>query len=208
MVKQIAFVVEGEEDPRDTRDEMKLRKSFHRFFNELDELANARGIRLQFRLYGSRRASYEKFCLLVDSEDPVDCQDPLQEPGACWEHLKNRPADRWEKPAGAGDEQCQLMVQAIEAWLLADPEALSEFYGRKGFRKNSLPPTQNVEEIPKAKHLPSLTAATKDTQKGEYHKVKHLSPLLFHIDAKKVRSRAPFCDRIVVTLRRKIEGSS
>ncbi|MGV3722662.1 MAG: DUF4276 family protein [Actinomycetota bacterium] len=218
MVKQIAFFIEGEEDPNDSRDEMKLRKTFHKVFNALDNSAKLRGIRLQFRLYKSRNATYQKFCeavaankrgvypvLLVDSEDPVPHADPLGDPEVCWRHLRNRPDDRWERPVGVEDEQCQLMVQAIEAWLFADPEALALFYKQK-FRKQGLPNTPNVEEIPKSKHLESLEIATKDTQKGRYHKVRHLSPLLASLDMTKVRKRAPFCDRIFVSLTRKIEG--
>jgi hypothetical protein len=219
VVKQIAFFVEGEEDPRDSRDEMKLRRTFHKVFEELGALADARGIRLQFRLYGTRRKAYEKFreslekdgsvdvfqVLLVDSEAPVACNDPLAEPGACWQHLETRSADRWERPEGAGDEQCQLMVQAIEAWLLADPEALRQFYGRQGFRSNALPRRRDVEDIPTSEHLKCLEAATRDTRKGSYHKVKHLSPLLSRLDIKKVRERAPFCNRIFFTLARRIE---
>lgn len=221
MVKQIAFFIEGEENPKDTRDEMKLRKTFQKVFGELGSLANSKGLKLQFRLYESRRATFEKFCnafedgeediypvLLVDSEDPVECDNLLAEPRRCWDHLKDRAADQWERPTGAEDEQCQLMVQAIEAWLFADPDALAEFYGNRGFRKNSLPRRKNVEQIPKAEHLPSLEAATKDTSKGRYHKVKHLSPLLFRLNMKKVRERAPFCDRIFTTLAARIESFS
>jgi len=220
-VKQVAFFVEGEEDPKDTRVEMKLRKTFNRVFGELEAQAREKGIRLQFRLYGSRGATYQKFreaheerersgvypVLLVDSEDPVECDEPLVEPGRCWEHLRDRAHDQWARPDGAEDEQCQLMVQAIEAWLFADAAALQDFY-KQGFRPKSLPNTENVEKIPKLDHLKTLEAATKDTQKGRYHKVGHLSPLLFRLDMGKVRSRAPFCERIFVTLRRKIEGFS
>lgn len=210
MVKQLAFFVEGEENPKDKRDEMRLRQTLRVFFAALVEQAEARGIRLQFRLFGSRRATYEKFrealghelgvfcVLLVDSEDPV------KDENGAWEHLRSRAADGWERPAGAEDDQCQLMVQAIEAWLFADVEALASFYGQ-GFRSASLPKTQNVERILKARHLDALEAATKDTSKGRYHKVKHLSPLLFRISAEKVRKRAPHCDRIIATLSARIE---
>src|SRR5207237_10712948 len=101
---------------------MKLRRTFHKVFDELDTAARSKGIRLQFRLYGSRRATYEKFreaieaesaadvyhVLLGDSENPVPRGNPLAEPGRCWEHVASRPDGRWERPAGAEDEQCQL----------------------------------------------------------------------------------------------------
>lgn len=211
MVKQIAFFVEGEENARDKREAMLLRRTLHTFFKELSDLAQARGLHLKFRLHGSQRPTYEKFREALTRETDaycvllVDSEDPVTEHGKCWEHLRSRAADGWERPPEAADDQCQLMVHAIEAWLFADPEALRGFYGAAGFRANSLPRTLNVEEIPKTRHLEALEAATRDTSKGRYHKVKHLSPLLHVLDTMKVRKRAPHCDRIFTTLAARIE---
>ena len=131
--------------------------------------------------------------LLVDSEDLV------AQWGKCWRHLRERQGDEWKKPAGVTDAQCHLMVQATEAWFFADPEALERYY-KQGFQANSLPKRQNVEEIPKGQHIPALEAATRHSQKGVYHKTRHLPDLLGEINAAKVRQRAWHCDRIFVTL--------
>jgi hypothetical protein len=205
MVRQVLFHVEGEEERRRRGPDIQLRLAFQRFFRELVDIAQGRGISIRFRLHGTRGSAYEKFrdalsaepdtyhVLLVDSEDPVALL------GECWKHLERRAADRWPRPAAADEEQCQLMVQAVEAWLFADPEALASFYGQ-GFHRNSLPTTADVEEIPKRRHIPSLQAATKDTQKGRYHKIHHLALLLSLLDPKKVRKSAPHCERIFTTL--------
>jgi hypothetical protein len=211
MVSQIAFFVEGEEHRTSRAHDMRLREVFHHVFKELDDLALSRGLRLQFRLYGSRRTTYERFRRALQEEQEsyaallVDSEAPVEHPGECWRHLRARPGDRWARPAGAEETRCQLMVQAVEAWLLADPDTLRAFYGAQ-FHLNSLPATQNVEEIPKNSHIPSLEAATKDTQKGRYHKVKHLALLLARLDMARVRARSPHCDRIFATLGSKLRN--
>lgn len=58
------------------------------------------------------------------------------------------------------------MVQAMEAWFIADVETLKKFYGN-GFKENSLPKTSNVEIITKDSLEPSLKNATRNTTKGK-----------------------------------------
>lgn len=91
------------------------------------------------------------------------------------------------------------MVQMMEAWFLADPEALTAYYGQD-FGAKALPGRKNVEDIAKSDIERSLKEATKRTQKGEYHKIRHGSELLTKIDPGKVRKRAPYCDRLLATL--------
>ena len=129
--------------------------------------------------------------LLVDAEGPVT--------GSPRAHVSAH-----AKTACPGDElQYHLMVQAFEAWLTADPDALAGFYGR-GFRRGSLPRRQNVEGIPKDDLEPKLREATRATQKGEYHKIRHAAPLLERLDAVKVRKRAYHCRRLFETLETKL----
>jgi len=111
----------------------------------------------------------ERFVLLVDSEAPVVDRDPVA-------HLRKR--DHWNFPP-LGVHRVFLMVQAMEAWFLADREALGEFYGN-GFSAQNLPgsPT-NIEAIPKDDLERSLKRASKSCRtKGEYHKVRHGFALL------------------------------
>jgi len=88
------------------------------------------------------------------------------------------------------------MVQAMEAWFLADRDALANFYDG-GFLANSLPgsPT-NVEAILKDDLEPRLKHASKPTKtKGEYQKVKHGFALLALIDPTKVGNASPHARR-------------
>ena len=79
------------------------------------------------------------------------------------------------------------MVEVMEAWFLADREALAEFYNG-GFVLNALPgSTINIEIIRKQDIARGLAQATRNTAtKGEYHKTKHGFDLLAGIDPTKV----------------------
>ena len=128
--------------------------------------------------------------LLVDSEAPVTSQGP-------WQHLKVR--DGWERPDGATDEQCHLMVQVMESWFLADADTLSSFYGQ-GFRRQALPQNPNVEDVLKQDVLAGLAQATRDTGKGIYNKGADSFAILEKLDPAKVRSASPYADRLISAL--------
>lgn len=203
---QIRFHVEG--GAGKARD-IEMRQAFRKFFAGLDPVARERNSSLRFVLHGSRRETYQQFCHALKREPEayhvllVNSEDPVTHWGDCWRHLQERPADGWERPAGTDEAQCQLMVQAVEAWFFADLKRLTEYYG-KGFQVSSLSNRQNVEEIPKSEHLPALEAATKQSQKKRYHKTQHLPEILDRIDAHKVRERAWRCDQIFVSLSEKL----
>ncbi len=142
---------------------------------------------------GGRRQAYEAFIharrhmasgdiilLLVDSEGPVTV-------GTRAGHLRQRTGDDWDL-SGVPEDHIHLMVQAMEAWIVADPEALGTYYGQ-GFRPNALPRRQNLEDETKVDCASKLAAATRDSAKGEYHKIRHASELLKRIDTGKVRLR-------------------
>lgn len=127
--------------------------------------------------------------LLVDSEGPVDGLNP-------WEHVRQRTGDEWERPAGAGDNQLQLMVQTMEAWFYGDRAALGTFYGQ-GFRASALSARTDIEAIPKSQLFSALRDASRDCQKGEYSKGEHSFHILARIDPAKVRGASPWCERLL-----------
>ncbi|MEE8452221.1 MAG: DUF4276 family protein, partial [Thermoguttaceae bacterium] len=113
-----------------------------------------------------------------------------------WEHLKNRPGDHWDNP-GVENEHCHLMVQTMEAWLIADREKFKEYYGQ-GFQENALPNNPNVEQIGKDTLEDALKRATRNTKKGEYHKTRHAPEILERIRLSEVATaeKAKHCKRL------------
>ena len=84
----------------------------------------------------------------------VDAERPVSEATSGRISVLRRMGGR--KPNMATEEQAHLMVQSMEAWFIADKEALGKYYGQ-GFHVNSLPARQNVEDIPKAADLCSCS---------------------------------------------------
>ena len=130
--------------------------------------------------------------LLVDSEEPVT--------KAPCSHLQAR--DGWD--IGFADEDAiHLMVQVMETWIVADPDALNRYYGQN-FDRNVLPRGANLEEVTKGEVARVLDQATEHTTKGRYHKIRHASELLKRIDVEKVKVRCRHCKRLFDKLEQKI----
>ncbi len=128
--------------------------------------------------------------LLVDAEGSVN-QVPR-------DHLQGR--DNWDL-GFASEDAVHLMVQAMEAWIVADPVALAEYYGQ-GFVVRQLPQSASLEIVQKADLMRGLDRATRGTPKGRYHKTRHAGDLLKRIDANKVKTRCAHCERLFETLDR------
>lgn len=136
--------------------------------------------------------------LLVDSEGPIaEHDDGSWHP---WDHVRDRPGDGWVKPAGATDDQLHFMVQCMESWFLADPDALADFYGQ-GFQRSALPARPDIENVDKQTLFASLENATRKTKtKGSYDKGRHSFALLAKIDPSKVRAASRWASRFFGTL--------
>jgi hypothetical protein len=92
------------------------------------------------------------------------------------------------------------MVVTVEAWLVADSDALKKFYG-KGFKLHSImKQPKDVEQYNKALLASALNSATKNTSKGEYHKIHHCGKLLAELNTGKVRQASFHCERLFTTL--------
>lgn len=204
MVNEIRIYVEG--GGNDAQTKTLLREGFNNFLRDLVAIARTKRIRWQIIASGPRNQALDDFLtalethsdafnvLLVNSEEHVS-KSP-------WQHLEER--DPW-KIGSIDDEHCHLMVQMMEAWLVADPSALSRFYGR-GFNENAVPKNPNVEQIDKKTLLTALKDATRNTSKGEYHKTRHGFRILEQLEVAKVRHAAPHCDRLFKTLAEKMNS--
>jgi len=198
MVEEVRIYVEGGGDGKAGKTE--IRRGFGEFLSQLRDHARSQRIRWSVFACGSRRDAFDDFrtairtnpnvfnVLLVDSDGPVS--------DAPWRHLQNTVG--WQKPE-ADDDQCQLMVQVMEAWLVADVEALKHFYGQD-FRETAIPRQQNVEQIEKTDLERALDNATRHTKKGRYHKIKHGAKLLAKVDPAIVREKAQHCKQLFTTL--------
>ena len=118
---------------------------------------------------GDRANAFRRFSVAVreagDNELPillVDSEGPVRDGQSTWEYLRDN--DGWRRPAGADDNQAFLMVQAMEAWLLADRDALREYFGR-GFNENRLPRQTDPERVPKDDLAPALERASADCRR-------------------------------------------
>jgi len=157
VIAKIRFYLEGGGDCKDTR--IRLRTAFGAFLSEIRERARSRRIGWQIKVCGGRKAAFDDFSvalrsdpdafhvLLVDAEGPVVTESP-------WEHLRRRQQDRWKNP-GVEDRQCHLMVQTMEAWLIADRERLADYYGQ-GFQDSAIPtnPQRGEDRQSDARDIP------------------------------------------------------
>jgi hypothetical protein len=201
MVSEIRIYVEGGGDGSESK--AAIREGFGQFLDPLRQMARNKAIRWQVIACGARNAAFDGFqtalrfhadafnVLLVDSEGPISVSH------GPWDHLLAR--DRWTRPAAASDEQCQLMTQCVEAWLVADRATLRDFYG-PGFNEGALPAHVTVEAVAKLDLSSGLERATQNTSKGRYHKIRHCAALLARLSPDVVRPKAAYCDRLFTTL--------
>jgi Domain of unknown function (DUF4276) len=191
--------MEGGGEGKDSK--AALRQGMDVFLTPLKDAVRAKSWRWRLVCSGGRNAAFDGFrnavqngddavvVLLVDAEAPVN--------GAASAHLQAR--DGWDL-GFASDQAVHLMVQTMEAWIVADPDALAAYYGQ-GFLKNALPKSQNLETVAKATLATALENATRKTKtKGAYHKIRHASDLLKLINREKVQQRCPACARMFEAL--------
>ena len=133
--------------------------------------------------------------LLVDAEGRVA-------KGPC-EHLQA--SDGWDM-AAVDAKSVHLMVQTMEAWIVADADALNRYYGQS-FNAGLLSKTADLESVAKSEVEDSLRRATEHTGKGRYHKIRPASDLLQHVDAEKAKARCRHCRRLFDELGRMIDES-
>ena len=195
----VAIYMEG--GGRSPGSRAKLRQGMEVFLTEIRRACRARAWHWRLVCCGGRGEAYKGFrnacangdagivVLLVDSEEPVRAASPS-------DHLTAR--DGWDLD-GVDDDVVHLMVQTMEAWIVADPEALGAYY-KQGFLEDALPHHPNLEEVDKSDLAEALDRATQGSQEGKYHKIHHARELLQRIDPTLVRRRCHYCNRLFETL--------
>lgn len=175
-----------------------------RAFSKLLDRAGFTRARPSFVACGSRQRAFEKFVsahhegaacaalLLVDSEGPVGQDSP-------WEHVRLRVGDGWIKPKWATDDDLHLMVECMEAWIVADRAVLRSYYG-KDLQESALPARSDVEKVPKIDLYDGLKRATRQSA---YSKGKDSFKLLMGVDPAVLRRNCPWADRFFAELERR-----
>ena len=183
----------------DTRQQQAgLRKAFRQLIKSAGPGGNmprviACGSRSEaFDFRDGHRQAQATAVLLVDSEGPVTADTP-------WLHLQGR--DGWNRPSDTETDQFHLMVQVMESWFMADRDTLGNFHG-SGFRSTAIPQWPDIERVPKEDVVSKLARATRDTNKGRYHKGRHGFGTLEHLDPSKVMNASPHAKRFIDSLRK------
>ena len=201
----IAIYMEGGGKGIATKDQ--LRRGMDAFLQPLKQAAREKALRWKLVCCGPRDEAFRRFrhavnngdnavnVLLVDAEGSVN-RSPR-------DHLQGR--DNWDL-SFTEEDSVHLMVQAMEAWIVAGSAALAEYYGQ-GFVERQLPQSANLEIVQKADLMRGLDRATRGTPKGRYHKIRHAGDLLKRIDANKVRKRCTHCERLFETLDRTVAAA-
>ena len=192
----------------------RLRSAFDRFTSSLRRDAASRRFKLLMVAGKDRYRTLQNFARSLDGPQHirsmllVDAEGTVAE--ACWNkpwsHLDLLEAAKLPRPENATDDQAHLMVQAMEAWFVADRDAVADYY-KQGFLPNRLPDTKDIESIPKADLVKSLRKASQKTQKGPYDKTRHAPDLLAIFDPAKVRAASRWCERLFATISEVIQGT-
>ena len=195
----VAIYMEGGGQGKNTKSE--LRMGMEVFLAEVKSACQRGDGQWKLVCCGPRNEAYQLFqnalkdggegvvALLVDSEIEIDGSAPV-------DHLVE--VDKWNLE-GINNDVIHLMVQTMEAWIVADPTTLKAYYGR-GFREDVLPQVQNLEEVGKKEIEEALKRATQGTGRGRYHKIRHARELLRLVDPKIVRRRCSHCERLFTTI--------
>lgn len=195
---RVSLIIEGGGEGR--RQSNAFRAAWRNFFQSAGLTIN----RLNVVRGGSRNQTFDRFLSALRNAEAeelpillVDSEGPVRSGRSVWEHLQIN--DRWAWPQGIGDEQAFLMVQVMETWLLADRNALRNYFGAS-FRENRLPSQRNLEDVPKETVLQSLAHATADCNK-QYAKGAVSFEILARVNPDAVSARCPHAKAMFNCLR-------
>ena len=180
----------------------RLKRGFRNLFER--HASRARGKRIRFDLIsgGSNAETVKDFLkscrenpsdlnvLLVDSEGPAPSADDAIRA------LRSR--RYWDANAAVDDGQINFMVQAMEAWFIADRRALARHFGNQ-FNANSLPNPRNSETVSPNGLTDSINQALRASggRRGRrYDKIRDGARRLELLDENAVRQSCPSFGRL------------
>lgn len=205
----VKIYIEGGGDSSGTK--RSLRQGMDALLRPLKDAARAKALHWDLVMCGPRNQAFQKFRDEVGKGDNaiimllVDAEGPLPADSGPRQHLQSPSRDGWDMQF-ADEDTIHLMVQSMETWIAADPDALSTYYGQN-FNRNALPKRENLEMEPKADVARALNQATEHTTKRRYKKIKHASDLLKRIHVEKVKDRCPHCARLFDVIGRMIDAA-
>jgi len=174
-----------------------LKTGFARFFLELTNAARKADSEIEF---------------IPARNGPSDYRKALRSHPHAWNILLKDSEEQMPKSPAALCERHGIdpklvtdvfwMVELMESWFLADPDALTKYYGRN-FSVSAIRKTQDVERIAKSEVLRRLKRATSN----KYHKVTHAPHLLALLNPDRVQEHASHCRKLFDTVKARLQGS-
>ena len=144
-------------------------------FRKLLEACGFQGRMPKLVASGGRGQTFRDFCIALRARSDacivmmlIDSEDPMSDIERTWAHLKDR--DNWDKPDGAEDEHVLMMTTCMETWIVADRDALREFYQRN-LNEKQLPRLVDLEDKGRHAVQEALERAT-STCSNKYEKGK------------------------------------
>ena len=182
------------------RGHKNLKQGLRQLLGEYVTVARVKRIKFNLISAGSRTEAMKDFLrycrtnpsdlnvLLIDSEGPVNSTA-----GAI---RSLRSMDLWKSGIACDDNQVHLMVQAMEAWFIADPGALASHFGN-AFNTNVLPSPQNAESVAPSELLTLIKRGlSQGRRRRTYDKVSDGMKLLQLVDENTVRANCPHFRRL------------
>jgi len=201
----VAIYMEGGGDS--TASKAAIRQGMGEFLRGIRDRVRERRLTWKLVACGSRTSAHAAYTHAVQTQPQafnillVDSEGPMK--GTPRDHLKAR--DGWNLD---GDEDAyHLMVQSMEAWIVADANALRRYY-RQGFLENALPAAEDLETVAKTDVMRALAHATRGTQKGAYRKIDHASEILARVDPTQVMRRCGHCRRLFELVAVRLQGTA
>jgi hypothetical protein len=152
---------------------------------------------------GGRGGTFDDFCIAHANSGRgeyvamlVDSEEPVADIERTWAHLKGR--DKWDKPAGADDEQVLLMTTCMESWIASDRQALHEHYAAC-LQEHALPSLSGMELRARDAVQDALVQATRKCKNG-YAKGKKSFEIVGRLNPIELRKHLPSfvrCQRVL-----------